>query len=448
MKSTIRIGSGAGTSDDRMTPALELARRGGLDYLVFECLAERTVARENQDRLRDPERGYTPSLPERLAMVLPACVEEDVRIVSNMGAANPRGGARAARRVARDLGLGEIPVAVVEGDDVTEALRARPELRLMENGEPLESILPRVVSANAYLGADVIAEALSTGARIVLTGRVADPSLFLAPMLHEFGWRLDDLDRVAAGTVAGHLLECTGAVTGGCFGWPGIKDVPDLAGLGYPFADVTSGGGVTIGKTPGSGGRLDVMTCTEQLIYEMHDPTDYITPDCRLDITGLSMEQVAADRVRIAGARARPRTGTYKVTVGHTDGWIGEGEVSYGGIDAVARARWAAEVVRERLRRRGFVYEDWRVDLIGLSSLHGDPGDRPEPYEVRLRLAARARDRGAAHAVGFETRAMHMHGPGGAGGACEPRVREVLAVKSVLLPKELVSPRVTVEGAA
>lgn len=449
MPNGIRIGAGAGTSDDRMLPALELAERGELDFLVFECLAERTVARENSARSRDPEKGYTPSLPERLRTVLPACAARGVRIVSNMGAANPLGGARAARREARELGLGEMPVAVVLGDDVTDVVRHRPELTVLETGEPLESLLPHLVSANAYLGADVLVEALDTGAPIVLSGRVADPSLFLAPMRHAFGWAADDLPRVAAGTVAGHLLECTAAVTGGCFGWPGRKWVPDLADNGYPFVDAGADGAMVLGKTPGTGGRLDAMTCTEQLIYEIHDPSAYVTPDCVLDITGVRFTEEAPDRVRVEGAAARPATDTYKVTVGYDDGYIGEGEVSFGGIDAVARARWAAEVVQERLRRRGLAFEDFRVDLIGLSSLHGEPpgAPRPEPYEVRLRLAGRTRDRAAAHAIGFETRAMHMHGPGGAGGACEPRVRDVLAVRSVLLPRNLVNPQVAVEGA-
>jgi hypothetical protein len=442
----VRIGAGAGTSDDRMVPALELAERGDIDYLVFECLAERTVARENLSRTKNPDQGYSPSLHERLRMVLPACTERGIRIVTNMGAANPVGGARATRREAKDLGLGDVPVAVVLGDDVLSVVRNQPGLILMENGEPLESILPKVMSANAYLGADVICEALSTGAPIVLTGRVADPSLFLAPMMHEFGWSYDDLPKLAQGTAAGHLLECTASVTGGCFGWPGKKDVPDLARNGYPFADASPDGSITIGKTPDTGGRLDVMTCTEQLIYEMHDPTAYITPDCVLDITEIALVQEAKDRVRLEGARARPRTDSYKVTVGYADGYIGEGEVSYGGIGAVARAKWAAEIVKERLRLRGFTYDDFRVDLIGMSSLHGDPDSRPEPYEVRLRMAGRTGDRKAAHAVGFEVRAMHMHGPGGAGGACEPRVRDVLAVKSVLLPRQYVNAQVAVEG--
>ena len=443
---TIRVGSGAGTSDDRLVPALELAERGDIDYLVFECLAERTVSRENLSRSKDPEQGYSPSLHARLRMVLPACVKNGIRIVSNMGAANPLGGARAARKEAADLGLGDIPVAVVLGDDVSNLVKHRGELRMIENGEPLESILPKMISANAYLGADVMREALNTGAPIVLGGRIADPSLFLAPMMHEFGWAYDDLPKIAQGTAAGHLLECTASVTGGCFGWPGRKDVPDLANNGFPFADVRADGSIVIGKTPDTGGRLDVMTCTEQLIYEIHDPAAYITPDCVLDITGISLDQVDADRVRITGARAKPATPTYKVNIGYADGYIGEGEVSYGGIDAVARAKWAAEIVKERLKRQGFTYDDFRIDLIGMSSLHGEPDIRPEPYEVRLRMAGRTANRKAAHAIGFEVRALHMHGPGGAGGAIEPRVRDVLAVKSVLLPKNMINTQVLLEG--
>jgi hypothetical protein len=445
-KEWVRIGAGAGTSDDRMVPALELAERGDIDYLVFECLAERTVARENLARTKDPDKGYTPSLHERLRLVLPTCRKKGIRIVSNMGAANPIGGAAAARREAQELGLGDIPVAVVLGDDVSDIVRNHPGLTILENGEPVESILQRIVSANAYLGADAVCAAVATDAPIVLTGRVADPSLFLGPMMHELGWSYDDLPKIAQGTAAGHMLECSAQVSGGCFGWPGKKEVTDLAHVGYPFADVGRDGTVAIGKTPGSGGRVDVMTCTEQQIYEIHDPTAYYTPDCILDITGIRLTQEAKDRVRVEGARARPRTDTYKVTVGYTHGYIGEGETSYGGIDAVARAKWAAEVVKERLRQRGFAYDDFRVDLIGISSLHGDTGDRPEPYEVRLRMAGRTPDRRAAQAIGFEVRAMHINGPGGAGGGCEPRVRDVLAVKSVLLPKHFVKTQVVVEG--
>ena len=442
----IRIGVGAGTADDRIHPAVELARHGALDYLVFECLAERTVARENLARSQDPQRGYTPRLLERIEAVLPACLANDVRIITNMGAANPGGGARAIGRLAREMGLLGVACAVVAGDDVSELVRTMPQLTLLETGAPLESVLPRMASANAYLGADVVAQALETGARIVITGRVSDPSLFLAPALHEFGWRYDDWPRLAAGLVAGHLLECSAQVNGGCFADPGKKEVADLATLGYPFADIDADGGVTIGKLDRDGGRVDVATCTEQLLYEIHDPASYITPDCVLDLTDVRLAQVAEDRVAVTGTRGRPRTSTYKVTVGYFDGYIGEGQVSFAGPNAVARARLGAEVVRARLQQRGVAYPELRVDLIGYSSLHGEHPARPEPYEVRLRIAARTDDRRAAEAVGFETRALHMHGPAGAGGGSDPLVREILAVQSLLLARDLVRPEIGLQG--
>ncbi len=441
----VRIGAGASFADDRIAPAVELAAKGELDYLVFECLAERTVARENQTRSKDPERGYTPRLMDRMRAVLPVCVKNNVRIVSNMGAANPLAAARLIRRHAIESGLGDIGCTVVTGDDVAEIVRRQPQLPLMESGEPVESLLPRMASANAYLGADVILRALETGALIVITGRVADPSLFVAPAMHHFGWRYDDWPRMAAGTAAGHLLECCAQVSGGCFGDPGRKEVPNLAGLGFPFADITAEGKIWISKLDGTGGRVDLATCKEQLLYELHDPADYITPDCVLDITDLELTQDGRDRVRVDYAKARPRTPTYKVTVGYTDGFIGEGQISYGGINAVAKAKWAAEVVQQRLKDSGFTYPEVRVDLIGMSSLHGAPDSRPEPYEVRLRIAARTNDRKAAEAVGFETRALHVNGPGGGGGGADPVVREILAVQSVLLPRHLVDPQVVVE---
>jgi hypothetical protein len=266
--------------------------------------------------------------------------------------------------------------------------------------------------------------------------------------MHHYGWRYDDWSRMAAGTAMGHLLECCAQVSGGCFGDPGKKDVPDLARLGFPYADVAADGGIWIGKLEGSGGRVDLATCKEQLLYELHDPADYITPDCVLDITELEMRQAGRDRVQVEGAKARPRTPTYKVTVGYLDGYIGEGQISYAGINAVAKAKWAAEIVQQRLKDRGFSYPEVRVDLIGMSSLHGLAEARPEPYEVRMRIAARTADRKAAEAVGFETRALHVNGPAGGGGGSDPVVREVLAVQSVLIARPLVDQQVRVEVAS
>lgn len=440
----LRIGAGASFADDRIQPAVELAKHGELDYLVFECLAERTIARENLTRVKFPEKGYTPRLLDRIGAVLPHCVRQNIRIVTNMGAANPVGAVKAIHRHVAEQGGSAVSCAVVTGDDVADIMRRQPGLELMESGKPLESLLPRMASANAYLGADVICRALETGAQIVLTGRVADPSLFLAPMLYHYGWRYDDWPRLAAGTTVGHLLECSASVSGGCFADPGKKDVKDLARLGFPLADVAADGSAWIGKLDEAGGRVDVMTCKEQLIYEMHDPSAYITPDCVLDVTDLTLSQAGPDRVQLHGARARPRTPTYKVTVGYHDGFIGEGQISYAGINAVAKAKLAAEVVRQRLKDSGFSYSEVRVDLIGMSSLHGQADIRPEPYEVRLRLAMRTDDRKAAEAVGFETRALHVNGPGGGGGGSDPIVREVLAVQSVLIPRELVDAQVEV----
>ncbi len=447
-KSTIRVGTGAGFSDDRIEPAVDLAERGKLDYLVFECLAERTIARENLTRLKDPERGYTPYLVERFQAVLPACVKNGVRIVTNMGAANPLAAARAVRREARALGIADLPVAVVTGDDVTDIVRKNPQLPLMENGTPLESLLPRMASANVYLGADVIRDGLATGAPVVMTGRVSDPSLFLGSMMHGLGWHYDDYPRLAVGTLAGHLMECAAQLTGGCFIDPGKKDCDDPVNIGFPYADVSADGGLVLGKLDDSGGRLDRMTCTEQILYEMHDPTRYITPDCVLDITDVDFQQESKNRVRATGAKAQPRTPTYKVVVGYHDGYIGEGEVGYAGPNALARAQLAEKIVRERLQKRGFVYPEIRVDYIGMSSLHGmnsRGGGRLEPYEVRLRIAARSPDRKAALAVGFEVRTLHVNGPSGGGGGSNG-IREVLAVKSILIPRDMVKTSVTVEG--
>ena len=440
----LRIGGGAGFSDDRIPPAVELAELGDIDYLVFECLAERTIAREQQTKLQNPSKGYTPRLQERMAAVLPACVAKKIRIVTNMGAANPESAALETRKLAKDLGLGDVSCAVVTGDDVTELIRAHPELEIMENGLPVETLLPRMIASNAYLGADVIVKALETDAQIIITGRVADPSLFLAPMMHEFQWSYDDLERMAAGTVCGHLLECGAQVSGGNFADPGKKEVDRLSELGNPFADVASDGSFSISKVAGSGGLVSLATVKEQLLYELHDPSHYITPDCVLDITDLELIQLAKDRVQVQSARGKPRTPSYKVTVGYDDGYIGEGQISYAGPNALERAKWGAKTVQDRLKQRGFSYSEFRVDYIGMSSLHGLPENKVEPYEVRLRLVVRTPSKSAAQAVGFECRALHINGPTGAGGGIDPLVKAVLAVQSVLIPRHWIDSKIQI----
>ena len=448
-RTRLRIGVGAGMADDRIGPALQLLEECDPDYLVCECLAERTIARETLSRRHDGARGYNPMLEERMRAFLPLCRQKGVRLVSNMGAANPAGAAQAALEIGRELGWRELRCAAVVGDDVIDQVRAHPELALMDRKLPLEDILPRLASANAYLGADVVRDALATGAQVVMTGRVADPSLFLGVALHHHQWAYDDLPRLAAGTIMGHLLECSAQITGGYFADPGKKDVPRLAELPYPYADLYSDGELFIGKPDGSGGRLDRMTCTEQALYEIHDPSGYVTPDCVLSLDGLHFEELTPDRVAVRGIGARARTDTYKVVVGYFDGWIGTGEVAYAGVNAIARAQLAAEVVKERFRLDGGAASEIQVDLIGVSSLHGSHAASlsSEPYEVRLRVAARCPDKKSAHLLGDHVRQLNMQGPYGAGGPVNLGAKEIIAVDAVLIPRDWVNPQVITTGA-
>ena len=437
---TLRIGSGAGYSGDRIEPAVELAEQGDLDYLVFECLAERTIALAQQARISDPQGGYDPLLSERMRRVLPFVGRHEgrrrLRVITNMGAANPVAAASEVRRVAHELGLNLKVVAVV-GDDVLDALQ--PE-QMLDNGQTLASLGERLISANAYLGVDGILDGLRADADVVITGRVADPSLFLAPQMFEFGWAADDWQRLGRGTLVGHLLECAGQVSGGYFADPGFKDVDDLARLGFPLVEVNADGDAVITKVAGSGGRVSGATCTEQLIYEVHDPAAYLTPDVTADFSHVSFVEEDVDRVRASGAEGRARPEQLKVSVGYLDGWIGEGQMSYGGPGAVARAELARAVVLKRLELMGVKMQDVRAELIGMDSLHG-PRSTVEPWEVRLRVAARCEERSEAVRVGNEVETLYTNGPSGGGGASKS-VRQVVAVASLLLARSAVNPRI------
>ncbi|WP_164709104.1 acyclic terpene utilization AtuA family protein, partial [Pseudomonas viridiflava] len=367
-------------------------------------------------------------------------------VITNMGAANPLAAAREVRRIAAELGLSGLKVAALTGDDVLAALQTDAS-RLLDNGMTLASLGDRLISANAYLGAEGIVQALEADADVVITGRVADPSLFLAPQMFEFGWAADDWTLLGRGTLVGHLLECAGQISGGYFADPGFKDVPDLARLGFPLAEVNAAGQATITKVEGSGGRIDTATCTEQLIYEVHDPAAYLTPDVSADFSGVSFHADAENRVQVAGADGRARPETLKVSVGYLDGWIGEGQISYGGPGALARARLAREVVLERLRLTGVIVEDLRAELIGVDALHGSElGSRAmaEPWEVRLRIAARCVERSEAVRVGNEVETLYTNGPYGGGGATKA-VRQVVAVASLFVPRDAVNPVIHLE---
>jgi hypothetical protein len=444
-----RIGAGAGYAGDRIDPAQALAERGGLDALVFECLAERTIALAQLRRARDPAHGYDPLLQARMRAVLPACVRQGVRVISNMGAANPEAAGQAVLAVAQELGLPRLRVAVVTGDDMLGWVRAH-DVALMEcpSAARASELGERLISANAYLGAEALLPALATGADVVITGRVADPALFLAPLMHAFGWRADDWPQLGQGVLVGHLLECAAQVSGGYLADPGHLDVPDLHDVGFPLAEVQADGSAVITKLEGTGGRVDRLSCTAQLLYEIEDPARYLQPDVVADFSGVRLEEVGPNRVRATGASGQPRPDLLKATLGYRDGWIGEGQISYGGPGARERGTLALEVLTHRMRLLGLGGAEQRAELIGVDALHG-PGlgaDRTPystPYEVRARLAVRCTSREQAERVGQEVEALYVNGPA-AGGGVTQSVREVVAVASALVPRQAVQPRVQV----
>ena len=425
----IRIGAGAGYSGDRIEPAVELAERGRLDYLVFECLAERTIALAQQARRDDPALGYDPLLAARMRAVLPAWRRGGTRIISNMGAANPVAAAELICGIARELGLPGLKVAAVTGDDVMAAVSDGAHT-VLECGRRVPELGASLISATAYL---------------VVTGRVADPSLFLGPLAHEFGWSFADWRLLGQAMLIGHVLECAGQVTGGYFADPGFKTVPGLARLGFPLAEVGQDGSAVITKVEGSGGCITTATCKEQILYEIHDPARYLTPDVVADFSHVRVEQIGPDRVRISGGAGSARPETLKVSLGIAEGFVGEGQISYAGSGARDRAELAAEIVRERLAITGVAAQELRYDLIGVDAIHGRglpaSAARAEPYEVRLRVAGRTVSAEEAIRIGNEVETLYTNGPAGGGGVTK-QVREVLGVLSTLLPRDCVRPRI------
>lgn len=439
---TIRIGSGAGYSGDRIEPAVELAEKGDIQYLAFECLAERTIAIAQQAKLNDPAKGFDALLADRMQAVLGICKQKGIKIITNMGAANPLAGAAKVREIAQSLGLKNLKIAAVSGDEVLDVLKSGP-YTITETGDPVSSMSNKLVSANAYLGVAPLVEALRGGADVIITGRVADPALFLAPLVYEFGWAMDDWDLLGKGTAVGHLLECGGQVTGGYFSDPGPKTVAGLGRLGFPIAEVGEDGSFVITKVEGSGGAVTTATCKEQLLYEIHDPAAYYTPDVIADFSNISVKQVAPDRVAVSGATGRARPDTLKVSVGYVDGYIGEGQISYAGPNALARGRLALDIVAERLKLTGVATTELRFDLIGLDSIHGAKlsAGCPEPYEVRIRVVGRTDSMKEAVRIGNEVETLYTNGPASGGGATKS-ARQVVAMLSALLPRSEVAPAI------
>lgn len=441
------MGSGAGFSGDRVDAAVSvveaIARSGRPGAIMFETLAERTLALGQVARRADPGQGYEPLLEEFITPVLPTCLRHGIAIVGNFGAANPPAAAALLARLAREAGFPDVRIAVVTGDDIKDVIPLA-DLEVWEGDEGLRGDTAEVIAANVYLGARPIADALLRGAQIVVTGRVADPALALGPLAAHFGWDWEDWDRLAGGTLVGHLLECGAQITGGYFGDPGYKDVPRPEAIGFPIAEVSRDGTCVVTKAPGTGGLVDRRTVTEQILYEVHDPSAYLTPDVTLDVTGVTLQEVGPDRVRVSGARGRGRPPSLKATVSFPGDWLGEAEISYAGPNATARAREAAETIRRRLALRGIAVRA-RLDLIGATSVFdSDGGTLAEEFagdapEVRVRLAASSPERRPVEQSLQEVLALYCCGPA-AGGGVRQRLQNRIRTVSYLVPRNMVSP--------
>ncbi|WP_323689336.1 acyclic terpene utilization AtuA family protein [Arcicella lustrica] len=440
MKQKIRIGCGAGFSGDRIEPAIVLAEKGNLDYLVLECLAERTIALAQKRKLQDPCKGYDPLLVRRITSLLPILVKNKICLITNMGAANPVEAAKKVSEIAQQLGL-KVKVAAVSGDDVFDKIDKNA--LAIETNEPLTTS-GELISANAYLGVEGILEALKNEANIIITGRVADPSLFLAPMIHEFNWATDNYDLMGKGTVIGHLMECAGHITGGYFADPIKKPVENMDILGHPFVDVFQDGSAIISKVEGTGGVVNLQTAKEQLLYEVINPFEYFTPDVIADFTTVKLQEIAENQVQVSGGTGKQRPNTYKVSVGYKAFFLGEGEISYAGSSAFERAELAGKTLEKRLKNQ---FDDFRVDYIGLNSVHRQsinaisiPNTMPE---IRLRVAGKAKTIDEATLIGEEVEALYTNGPAGGGGV-RKYVNEVIGIISVLINREDILPQTSI----
>ncbi|MBE5987601.1 MAG: DUF1446 domain-containing protein [Paenibacillaceae bacterium] len=435
----IRIGSGAGYGGDRIEPAIELIERGDLDYIIFECLAERTISLAQKAKQKNPELGYNDLFEYRFDKILDALKNHKVKVITNMGAANPESAAKLCSVMATEKGLKNLKIAYVKGDDIGDRLEKYLNYQVLETGGRLSDIQGEILSANGYIGIKGIVDALRAGADIIITGRVADPSLSLAPLCHEFGWSMDEYEKLGKGTWIGHLLECAGQVTGGYFADPGYKDVPELWNLGFPIIEVDENGDGIVTKLPGTGGMVTRETVQEQTLYEIQDPENYFTPDVIADFSKVRIEQEGKDRVRIYGASGKAPTGKYKTSVGYHDCYIGEGQISYGGGNALARAQLAKEILEKRFEQIGLVFEEIRYDFIGLNSLYGDLISKQLntgiSSEVRLRVAARVKTIEEAEQVGNEVEALYTNGPSGGGGASK-NIKDIVSIASIFIPVE------------
>ncbi len=449
MPPSIRIGAGQAFWGDDITVPRWQVEQGHLDYLIMDFLAELTMSILQKQKLRDPKLGFAADIVPIMQDTLPAAAANGTKIIANAGGVNPVACGRAVRTVAEHLGLGDwARIAVVVGDDLLPSLPAIAEQHALANhdtGAAFETIASRVVSANAYLGSTEIAAALDAGANIVLTGRCTDSALALGPLIHEFGWAADDWDRLAAGIVSAHLIECGAQATGGNHqaGW---QNMVGLDRVGYPIVEVTPDGHIEFTKTPGSGGAVDRETALEQLLYEIGDPSAYLTPDVTVDWTSITMTDAGHDRVLVRVGSGRPPPETLKVSITYHDGYMTSLMFPYAAPDAVAKAHAAQDILAKKIARLGLQLDGYRADIFGCGAIHGPrtPVSAGEPVEVLLRVAARSPHRDAIERLAIEVAPMHFGPAGLAGyiGGGRGRVSQVLSHWSALVDRSVVRPDV------
>ncbi|HSB26401.1 MAG TPA: acyclic terpene utilization AtuA family protein [Pyrinomonadaceae bacterium] len=452
MKQSIRVAAGQGFWGDLPEAPVRQVEDGPIDYLMLDYLAEVTMSIMQKQKARDPNAGYAKDFVGLIRRILPTCIERDIRITANAGGVNVKGCAEVVREVARDLGFaGKVRIGIVTGDDIMarldEFLSKGIELKNMDTGAPLTTVRERIQSANVYLGAWPMVEALSQNARIVITGRATDTGLTLAPLIHEFGWSPTDWDKLAAGTIAGHIIECGAQASGGnCqYEW---QSIPDMANVGFPIAEASADGSFVITKHEGSGGRVNIPSVKEQLVYEMGDPREYITPDCVADFTTIQLQDAGENRVRVLGIKGRQATDSFKVSISYSAGFKAVGTLVYAWPDALAKAKAADQILRARLDGLGLHFDQVLTEFVGASATHGPLAGSPSPDapEIQLRVGVRSSDKSVVERFTKEIAPLILTGPpsvtGFAGG--RPKVEEIVAYWPALIPKELITPKVEV----
>ena len=452
MKETIRVAGGQGFWGDLLTAPVDQVRGGPIDYLMLDYLAEVTMSILQKQRARDPQAGYARDFVSLMREILPDCAANNIKVLSNAGGVNVNGCAEALRTTALELGLGgKVKIGVVTGDDILDKLDSflaeGVTINSMDTGEPLAGIRDKVQSANVYLGAEPLVEALGKGANIVVGGRLTDTGLTLAPLMHEFGWTFDDWDRIAAGTIAGHIIECGAQSSGGnCqYDW---QSIPDIANIGFPIVEASPNGEFIVTKHDGTGGRVNVQSVKEQLLYEMGDPHEYITPDVVADFTTIHLEDAGKDRVRVFGIGGKPKTEFYKVSIAYAEGFKSVGTLVYAWPDAYEKAKAADKILRIRLDRLGLKFDLILTEFVGVNATHGHLAGEPSADipEVQLRIGVRGQNKADVERFTKEIAPLILTGPpavtGFAGG--RPKVEEIMAYFPALIPKSLIETKVEI----